>query len=77
MDYKSDQRKHRRPTGVPVEDAGIGAGPEVRPQWLKEETIHSQRDAAHHVPERCAEEDRQQSARYRKESVLCRGVELP
>src|SRR5205807_1697753 len=69
VDYKSDQGKNRNTTGVPVEDAGVGANPEVRPQWLKEKMIHSQRDAAHHVAERCAEEDRQQRAGYRKESV--------
>lgn len=62
MDHKSDKRKNRRPTGGPVEDVGVGTSPEVRPQWLKEEMIRSQRDAAHHVAER-TEEYRQQRAR--------------
>lgn len=38
VDHKSDKRKNRRPTGGPVEDVGVGTSPEVRPQWLKEES---------------------------------------
>ena len=31
VDYNSDKRKKRHATGVAVEDAGVGASPEVRP----------------------------------------------
>jgi len=68
VDHKGDKRKNRRATGVPVEDAGVGASPEVRPQWLKEEMVGSKGTRA----PRCRalhEEYRQQRARYGKESV--------
>ena len=56
------ERHHAAGHGVPVEDPGLLSRAEVGPQRQEERPVRVQRNAADHVAERGAEEDRQQQA---------------
>jgi hypothetical protein len=62
MHGEGKQRGDRDQHGVPIEDAGLGAGPEIGPQRQEEIAGAVEGDAAHYISQRCTEEDREQGA---------------
>ncbi len=60
------QSDHARHHGVPVQNAGMRADPEIGPQRLKEVPVRPERNSADHVAQRRAEEDSQESTRSAK-----------
>ena len=73
MRRERDQRDHAGQDRVPVEDSIVCAGhslvdSEVGPERFEEIPIGTERNAAHHVAQRCAEEDAQ-AVRLRREKI--------
>ena len=66
------ERHQRHQTGdnrVPVEDAGLGADLEVRPERLEEVAGGIERHAANHIAQGRAEEDGEQRAGQGEDAV--------
>jgi hypothetical protein len=54
---QGEQRDHAGENGIPVKDAGIGAGAEVGPERFDEVAIGSERNAADDISQGSAEKD--------------------
>src|ERR1700746_4095940 len=69
MHHQSGQRGHAHQDRVPVQNSGVLAEPEIRPQWLKEISGFVQRHSTNHIPQGCAKKYHQQQAGSREDKV--------
>src|ERR1700733_41680 len=66
------ERQHRHKAadyGVPVENAGVGAGTPVGPERQKEVVVRTDRNAANHIRKRRSKEDSEQRTGEEEESI--------